>query len=160
MEKNSIFIIGVVIAIALGIIAIGIYYYESTPIIVDSATLKGRIGTDVISSGPLMLTKSQYKIYENIFYIVDGLKEVDKGTIRFFVPDGREYRSTSYDGSQKSAFNLYFRPGTSMLTGFCVQEEFVGEWTVTFDNKAYPPLKFEIINEHLNGPDHKLDKAC
>ena len=53
----------------------------------------------------------------------------------------------------KSSFSLYFRPDTSYLTGFCKQEDFVGEWSVTFDNDAYPPLKFEILNEHLLGPD-------
>jgi hypothetical protein len=160
MKKNSIIIIGVAIAIGLGITAAGIYYYESISILVDTPTLSGRIGPDTISSGPLMLTKPQYKIHENIFYIVDGLKEDDKGNIRFFVPDGRLYRTTAYDGAIKESFNLYFRPDTSYLTEFCVQEEFVGEWLVTFDNNAYPDLKFEIINEHLAGPGNRLDKAC
>ncbi len=123
MKKNSIIIIGVAIAIGLGITAVGISYYESISILVDTPTLSGRIGPDTISSGPLSLSKSQYKINENIFYIVNGLKEDDKGNIRFFVPDGRLYRTTAYDGAIKESFNLYFKPGLSYLTEFCEQDE-------------------------------------
>ena len=166
MKKDTAIIIGASIILVLGIISIVISEFESISKFISIPKIDHTLRSDdkgfpeAITSGPFTLTKSQYKIYENIFYIVDGLNENEKGTIRFFVPDGREYRTTSYDGSQKSAFNLYFRPDTSYLTQFCVQEEFVGEWTITFDNNAYPPLKFKILNEHLNGPDHRLDDAC
>jgi len=160
MKKSSILIIiGVVAAITIGITVIGLLYNGEWKV-VDSPTLTGRISSESISSGPITLTKPQYKIRENIFYIVDGLKEDDKGTLRFFVPDGRLYRSIDYDGSIKSSFNQYFRPDTSYLTEFCEQEEFVGEWLITFDNDAYPPLKFEILNEHMSGPGNRLIKAC
>ncbi len=160
MKKRTIpIVIGAIVAFAIGFTIFAMSYnWEWGE--VDTPTLSGRISSESISSGPLMLTKPQYKIYENIFYIVDGLKEDEKGNIRFFVPDGRLYKTTAYDGSIKDSFNLYFRPGTSYLTEFCEQEEFVGEWLITFDNNAYPPLKFEIINEHLNGPEHRLDTAC
>ncbi len=160
MKKSSILIIiGVVAAITIGITVIGLLYNGEWKV-VDSPTVSGRISSESISSGPITLTKPQYKIRENIFYIVDGLKEDDKGTLRFFVPDGRLYRSIDYDGSIKSSFSQYFRPDTSYLTEFCEQEEFVGEWLITFDNDVYPPLKFEILNEDLLGPGNRLDKAC
>ncbi len=148
------------VGIAIGVISIIVSESESISKIFDIRFPDDHGFPDAISSGPLTLTKPQYKIYENIFYIVDGLKEDEKGNIRFFVPDGRLYRTTAYDGSIKSDFNLYFRPDTSYLTEFCEQEEFVGEWLVTFDNNAYPPLKFEILNEHLAGSEHRLPKAC
>ncbi len=161
MKKSTIsIIIGIAIAIVLGIAYVGILSDDLTPVVVDTPTLTGRLSPVAISSGPLSITQSQFKIHENIFYIVDGLREDEKGNIRFFVPDGRLYRTTDYDGAIKSSFSLYFRPDTSYLTEFCEQEEFVGEWLVAFDNNAYPELKFEIINEHLAGPGNRLDKAC
>ncbi len=153
MKKNSIIIIGVAIAIGLGITAVGISYYESISILVDTPTLSGRISSESISSGPLMLTKSQYKIHENIFYIVDGLKEDEKGNIRFFVPDGRLYRTTAYDGAIKESFNLYFRPDTSYLTEFCVQK--VKEILVDCDSDAI------IYLVEPSGPAcHTGEKVC
>ena len=161
MKKSTLsIIIGFAIAIVLGITAVVMLSDELIPAIVDTPTLSGRIHPDSISSGPLTLTKPTYKIYENIFYIVEGLKEDEKGNIRFFVPDGRLYRTTSYDGALKDSFNLYFKPDTSYLAEFCEQDEFVGEWLITFDGDAYPPLTFEILNETLLGPGQKLDKAC
>jgi len=91
---------------------------------------------------------------------VDNLREDEKGNIRFFVPDGRLYRTTAYDGAVKPSFSLYFRPDTSYLTEFCEGKEFVGEWLITFDNDAYPPLTFEILDEDMLGPGHELIKSC
>ena len=160
MKKDNIIIIVAIIAVIIGGISIVFSEAESISKIFDFRGLETHGYPDAISSGPLTLTKSKYKIYENIFYIVDGLKEDEKGKIKFIVPDGRIYRMTEYDGSIKSGFNLYFRPDTSFITKFCKQEEFVGEWTVEFENGEFPPLKFEIINEHIGGKEYRLNNAC
>ena len=76
------------------------------------------------------------------------------------MPDGRLYKTLEYDGSVKNGFNSYFKPDTSALRKICEQEELVGVWKVLFDNDSYPPLQFEIINEHLDGPDVRLTKSC
>ena len=115
---------------------------------------------DAIISGPLTITQYEHKIYENIFMIVSGLGEGEKGSIRVFMPDGRLYKTIQYDGSVKDSFNVYFKPDTSAFRKICEQEELVGIWKVTFDNDAYPPTSFEIINEHLSGPDVRLPKSC
>ena len=115
---------------------------------------------DAVSSGPLTITQYEHKIYENIFMIVSGLGEDEKGNIRIFMPDGRLYKTIQYDGSVKDGFNSYFKPDTSKARGICEQEEIVGIWKVLFDNNVYSPLSFEILNEHLNGPDVRLTKAC
>ena len=159
-KSTSSIIIGVAIAIVLGIAIVGMSYDELFPDIVDTPTLSGRLHPDGISSGPLTITKPTFKIRERIFFIVDGLKEDEKGNIRFFVPDGRLYRTTAYDGAEKPGFSLYFRPDTSYLTGFCEGKEFVGTWLVTFDDRAYPPLTFEILDEDMLGPGHELIKSC
>jgi hypothetical protein len=115
---------------------------------------------DAITSGPLIITKYEHKIGENIFIIVSGLDSNEKGNIRIFMPDGRLYRTLEYDGSLKNSFNSYFKPDTSALRKICEQEELVGIWKVVFDNDVYPPLQFEIINENIEGPDIRLPKSC
>ena len=160
MKKRTItIIIGITIAVVFGITAVGMLFDELISVI-DDTPPSGRLHPDSISTGPLTLTKSTYKLRENIFFIVDNLREDEKGNIRFFVPDGRLYRTTAYDGAVKPSFSLYFRPDTSYLTEFCEGDEFVGEWLITFDRDVYPPLTFEILDEDLLGPGYKLKKAC
>ena len=115
---------------------------------------------DAVSSGPLTVTQHQYKLAENIFIIVSGLEPNENGDIRIFMPDGRLYKTIQYDGAAKNGFNQYFKPDTSKARGICEQEEIAGIWTVLFDNDAYPPLHFEILNEHLEGPGVRLTKSC
>ena len=115
---------------------------------------------DAITSGPLTITQYEHKISENIFMIVSGLGEDEKGNIRIFMPDGRLYKTIQYDGAVKSGFNVYFKPDTSKFRNICEQEELVGIWKVTFDNDAYQPTSFKIINEHLSGPAVRLVSSC
>ena len=158
-KRNISIIIGITIAVVFGITAVGMLFDELISVI-DDTPPSGRLHPDSISTGPLTLTKSTYKLRENIFFIVDNLREDEKGNIRFFVPDGRLYRTTAYDGAVKPSFSLYFRPDTSFLTEFCEGDEFVGKWLITFDRDVYPPLTFEILDEDLLGPGYKLEKAC
>jgi hypothetical protein len=159
-------IIGITAVIAVSIIYVSMFSTESIfqnnppEKISQTENMTGFGHPDAITSGPLTITKYQHKIYENIFIIVSGLKHDEKGNIRIFMPDGRLYRTLEYDGSVKSSFNSYFKPDTSEVRGICEQEELVGIWTALFDNDVYPPLHFEIINEHINGPDVRLPKSC
>ena len=166
MKKSTIsIIIGVAIAIGLGITAVGMLSDELNikNILTDvpsNVEIPGLGHPDALTSGPLTITKYEHKITENIFMIISGLEKNDKGSIRIFMPDGRLYKTIQYDGSKKESFNHYFKPDTSKSRGICEQEELVGRWAVVFDNNAHPPLVFEIINEHLNGPDIRLPKSC
>ena len=123
-------------------------------------TPEGRVHPDAVSSGPLTITQYQHKLSENVFIVVSGLEPNEKGSIRIFMPDGRLYKTIQYDGSVKNGFNIYFKPDTSKARGICEQEEIIGIWKVLFDNNVYSPLSFEILNEHLEGPDVRLTKAC
>ena len=165
MKKSTIsIIIGVVIAVVLGITAVGMLSDElinKNILNVPSNVEKPGLGhPDALTSGPLTITKYEHKITESIFMIISGLEKNDKGAIRIFMPDGRLYKTILYDGSQKESYNQYFKPDTSKSRNICEQEELVGRWTVVFDKNAYPPLVFEIINEHLDGPDIRLPKSC
>jgi len=166
MKKSTILIIiGVAIAIVLGITAVGMLSDEliikniptDTP---SNVEIPGLGHPDALTSGPLTITKYEHKITENIFMIVSGLEKNDRGNIRIFMPDGRLYKTIQYDGLKKEGFNQYFKPVTSTIRKICEQEELVGQWAVVFNNNAYPPLVFEIINEHLDGPDIRLPKSC
>ena len=123
-------------------------------------TPEDRAHPNAVSSGPLTITQYQHKLSENVFIVVSGLEPNEKGNIRIFMPDGRLYKTIQYDGSVKDGFNAYFKPDTSKARGICEQEEIVGIWKVLFDNNVYSPLSFEILNEHLEGPDVRLTKAC
>jgi hypothetical protein len=166
MKKIAIpIIIGVTAAIAAGIAYAGLVNEE--PIVVNTPKETSNVENQpslghpgAITSGPLTITQYQHKIYENIFMIVSGLAEDEKGNITVFMPDGRLYKTIQYDGSVKDGFNVYFKPDTSFARKICEQEELVGRWLVVFDNNVYPPLVFEIINEHLSGPDVRLPKSC
>ncbi len=165
MKKSTVsIIIGSAIAIVFGITAVGMLSDEliiKNILNVPSNVEKPGLGhPDALTSGPLTITKYEHKITENIFMLISGLEKNDKGAIRIFMPDGRLYKTIQYDGLQKENFNQYFKPDTSKSRGICEQEELVGRWAVVFDNNAYPPLVFEIINEHLEGPDIRLPKSC
>ncbi len=152
MKKSTISIIIVVaIAIVLGITDVGMLSDLETP---------GLGHPDSLTSGPLTITQYEHKITANIFFIIDGLDINEKGNIKIFMPDGRLWKTIPYDGSEKQSFNVYFKPDVSKPRQICEQEELVGLWAVLFDNNAYPPLVFEIINEHLDGPDVRLPKSC
>ena len=152
MKKSTIsIIIGVAIAIVVGITAVGMLSNVETPSLGHP---------DALTSGPLTITQYEHKITENIFFIISGLQINEKGNIRIFMPDGRLWATIEYDGSQKENFNRYYKPDTSALRKICEQEELVGQWDVKFDGNVYPSLVFEIINEHLDGPDIRLPKSC
>lgn len=159
-------IIGITAIVAISISLAGMTYKPNNVNALNETTTEVEIPSKIhehpnaITSGPLLITQSQYKIYENIFMVVSGLEPNEKGNIRIFMPDGRLYKTLEYDGSLKTSFNSYFKPDTSAARKICEQEELVGIWTVLFDNDAYPPLHFEIINEHLNGPEFRLAKSC
>ncbi len=158
-------IIGIGIVIAGGIAYAGLVIEE--PIFVNSPTDNNNIKNqtnlghpNAITSGPLTITQYEHKITDNIFMIISGLGLEDKGNIRIFMPDGRLYKTLEYDGSVKDSSNVYFKPDTSATRKICEQEELVGIWRVIFENNVYPELKFEIINEHRDGPDVRLPKSC
>jgi len=152
MKKSTIsIIIGVAIAIVVGITAVGMLSDVETP---------GLGHPDALRSGPLTITQYEHKITENIFFIIDGLDINEKGNIKIFMPDGRLWKTIPYDGSEKQSFNQYFKPDVSKPRQICEQEDLAGRWAVEFDNNVYPDLVFEIINEHLSGPDIRLPKVC
>ena len=81
MKKSTIsIIIGVGIAIGLGITAVGMLSDELIikNILTDAPSnveIPGLGHPDALTSGPLTITKYEHKITENIFMIISGLEK-------------------------------------------------------------------------------------
>jgi len=116
--------------------------------------------SDPASSGPLTILKTKNRLYENLFFTVSGLEKNQKGDILIFAPNDELYQTISFDGSVKTYFNLYFKPGTSSGHKLCAIEDLVGVWTAKFEGINYKPLQFEIINEFVRGGESVLKDEC
>lgn len=112
-------------------------------------------------SGPFAINKHEYKLGENIFIAVGGLKISDIGDMVFVMPNGTtKYITIHFDGNAKSDFNQYFKPGISKARKICSVDDLVGEWNVIFTQTDYKPLKFRIINETFTGEETLFQRVC
>ena len=57
-----------------------------------------------VTSGPFSINKNQYKLGENIFMVVSGLKPTDVGEINVVDPKGDTYSKIPFNGTMKSRF--------------------------------------------------------
>ena len=115
---------------------------------------------DQASSGPLTILKTKNRLYENLFFTINGLEKNQKGDILIFAPTGALSQTIPFDGSVKTHFNFYFKPSTSSGLKLCTIEDLVGIWTVKFVGINYKPLQFEIINEFVRGGESVLKDVC
>jgi len=109
-----------------------------------------------ISSGPFAIDKSQYKIGEDVFLSVHGLKPEEAGNIVVLSPKGVTWTDVPFNGTLKSDFNYYFKPETSRVLKIYNPEDLVGTWKVIFQGLTYEPLSFEIVNEFLPGAESDI----
>jgi len=113
-----------------------------------------------LNSGPFTILKYEYKLGERVFLVVDGLQENEKGNIKIFTPEDRLFLKIPFDGFGKSSFNQYFKPDTAKSGVACDPEELVGIWTVVFEGVSYQPIKFEFINEYIQGGEADIKYVC
>lgn len=146
MKKAVTIVIGIVIIAA---IAITIYFYEGHK-------PSDEIKSHWIISGPFAIDKSQYKLGENFFISVHGLKPNEAGNILIIQPSGEIWTTIPFNGSLKSDFNYYNKPDTSSIKKIFKPEDLVGTWQVVFQGVTYKPLSFEIINEFIPGEEHDI----
>jgi len=109
--------------------------------------------TDVqwASSGPFAIDKLKYKLGENIFISVHGLKPNEIGNIIFIRPGEKTWTVIPFNGTSKSDFNFYVKPDTSAGLGIYKPEDLVGQWSVVFEGVKYDPIHFEMLNEFIPG---------
>ena len=117
-------------------------------------------GFEWITSGPFSVQKYQHKLGENVFFVAHGIAPHEKGMIRVYTPKNIEYVYYSFDGSEKSQFNMYFKPDTTFRNDKCSPEDFVGVWTMKFEGVSYAPIQFEFINEYIRGAEVDIINLC
>ena len=147
MKKKTVPIVAGILVAAVIIGAI--YLYEEQK---SSDKIKSRW----IVSGPFAIDKPQYKMGENIFLSVHGLKPNEAGNIIVLTPAGAEWKIIPFNGTLKGDFNYYFKPETSRALKILNPEDLVGTWKVIFQGLTYEPLSFEIIDEFLPGAESDI----
>jgi hypothetical protein len=146
LNKKIIIPIIIVIIIASAIISAPYFYKKPSD---DTFT-------QWVISGPFAIDKAKYKLGENIFISVHGLKPGEAGNILIIRPDGKTWKTIPFNGTAKSDFNYYVKPDTSAALGIYKAEDIVGEWKVVFQGVKYDPIHFEFINEFIPGAENDL----
>jgi len=136
----------IALIIIVGIIPAGIYFYneQKTP------------QTTWIASGPFAINKNQYKLGENVFMVVTGLKPNDVGKILVTDPKGGTFTTIPFNGTMKSSFNNYFKPNTERAEQLCKPTDLVGNWTIVFKGVPYKSIPFKIVNDWIPGSQQEI----
>lgn len=134
---NAIIAVIVIIAISASVI----YFYNQQKMSGDDTTAQW------ITSGPFAITNGTYRLDDNVFMVVTGLKPTDVGKIIVYDPKGGVFTQSPFNGTLKSDFNYFFKPNTDRLEKLCTPQDLVGNWTIAFPGTSYSPLHFKIINE-------------
>ena len=145
-KKTIPIVIGIVSVVA---IASAVYFYEGHK---PSDEFK----TQWSISGPFAIDKSKYRLGEDFFLSVHGLKPNEAGNILIVQPNGDIWTAIPFNGSLKSDFNYYNKPDTDAVKKIFKPEDLIGTWKVVFQGVAYDPLSFEIVNEFLPGAENDI----
>ena len=138
-----------IIVIVVAAIVSTIYFYD-----IQKSSDENK--SQWIISGPFAIDKPRYKLGENVFLTVNGLKPNEAGNILIMRPNGDMWTAIPFNGTLKSSFNYYFKPDTSTALKIYGQEDLVGTWKVIFQGLTYEPLSFEIINEFIPGGESDI----
>jgi hypothetical protein len=134
----------VIIIIIAGIVAAGVYsYYQQK----ESEDRQWKW----ITSGPFSINKNQYKLGENVFIAVSGLKPTDVGEMDVVDPKGDTYSAIPFNGTMKNNFTQFFEPNTQRRLALCNDTSLVGHWNIILSGTSYKSIPFEIINEYIPG---------
>ena len=145
-------IIGGVIIIIIGVIILAISNEEikDTKIVeeIKDTKIVEEIKDTKQKSGPFQINKSEYKLGEKIFLVVDGLQDNDKGEIIFLKATSSTqyllYDTIPFDGKMKHTFNQYVEPKLLKEIGVCKAEQLIGDWAIWFKGTEYSILNFKM----------------
>jgi hypothetical protein len=107
-----------------------------------------------VTSGPFSINKNQYKLGENIFMVVNGLRPTDVGEIDIVDPKGDVFSKIPFNGTMKSSFKQFFKPDTERSLALCNATDLVGHWNIIFRGVPYKSIPFVIINEFIPGEEN------
>lgn len=140
-------IIGVMVVIA---VSAGFIYFSNQHNLPGNNTLQG------VTSGPFMINNSTYRLGDNVFMTVTGLKPTDVGKIVVLDPKGGTFTQVPFNGTMKSDFNYFFKPNTERIEKLCTPQDLVGNWTIVFQGTKYNSIPFKIINEWVEGSQAEI----
>lgn len=113
------------------------------------------------TSGPFQIDRKQYVLGELVLIRMGNLEPNDKGQIVFLQPTNGTHQTVyitiPFDGTQKNAFNQYFKPALSKNRGICSIDDLIGNWTVVFQGTNYDQLKFEIVDRYIPGEEKNYE---
>ena len=142
-------IIAVFVIIAISASAIYFYNHQKMSEVNNTAQW--------ITSGPFAINNATYRLDDNVFMIVTGLKPTDVGNIILYDPQGGNVTHVPFNGTMKSDFNYFFRPVTEKPEKLCTPQDLVGNWTITFQGTSYSPITVRVINEWVPGAQAGVD---
>ncbi len=135
--------------IAVVAITAGIIYYLNHQ-------MSGSVTEQWITSGPFAINNSTYRLGDNVFMTITGLKPTDVGKMVVTDPKGGIFTQVPFNGTEKSSFNYYFKPDTERLEKLCTPQDLVGTWTITFQGTTYRSLTFKVVNEWVEGSQAEI----
>lgn len=147
-KKNA---AGAVIAVIVvtGLIAGVMYYF-------NHQRMSGSDSEQWITSGPFSINNSTYRLGDNVFMTITGLKPTDVGKMVVQDPKGGIFTQVRFNGTDKPSFNYYFKPNTERLEKLCTPQDLIGNWTIVFQGTNYKPLTFQVINEWVQGSQAEI----
>ena len=116
------------------------------------------------SSGPFKIDREKYILGEKIFVIAEDIPFDVKGEIKLV----RQMNSThyklwstfSFDGMQKSSFNIYFEPKLSIFKDICSLDDLTGDWFMIFDGTDYEDIRFKMLEVIMPGMESRYQPVC
>lgn len=144
-RTNTIIATIVILAVSLA----GIYFYNQQKASQENTA-------QWVTSGPFSITNETYRLGDNVFMIVQGLKPTDVGKIVVYDPKGGIFTQAPFNGTMKSEFNYFFKPNTVKVEKLCTPQDLVGNWTIVFQGTSYRPIPFQVINEWVKGSQSEI----
>lgn len=148
-KKNAIGAI-ITVVVVVSISAAAIYFYNQHGTTGDATA-------QWVASGPFAITNSTYRLGDNVFMVVTGLKPTDVGTMMIYDPKGGTFSHVPFNGTMKPDFNYFFKPVTQRSDKLCTAQDLVGNWTIVFQGTSYQPLHFQILNQWVAGTQSGKD---
>jgi hypothetical protein len=136
----------IIVVIIIAVVIAGVYHYYNQQPSTSEVQWQNK-------SGPFAINKFQYKLDENIFIVVSNLKPTEAGKMLFIDPKGDVYYTIEFNGTLKTSFHQFFKPNTENIGGLklCNPSDLVGNWGVILQGVPYKPLKFQIMNDWIEG---------
>ena len=140
----------IALVVIMIIIPTGIYFYNQQKMSQEN------LSPQAVTSGPFTIDKQNYRLGDNVFMVVTGLKPTDAGKMIVYDPKGGTFTQVPFNGTMKSDWNYMFKPDTERIEKLCTPQDLVGNWTIVFQGTSYKSIPFQVINKWVNGSQAEI----